>query len=55
MSKFTCKNSTKNKPKDPIMFCFFFFFLLPSCLKEKLKLLYQDKINILDAQVQSLR
>uniref|UniRef100_A0A8D0FZI2 Serologically defined colon cancer antigen 8 n=1 Tax=Strix occidentalis caurina TaxID=311401 RepID=A0A8D0FZI2_STROC len=28
---------------------------LPSFLKEKLKLLYQEKVNILDAQIQSLR
>uniref|UniRef100_A0A8B9DXK3 Serologically defined colon cancer antigen 8 n=1 Tax=Anser cygnoides TaxID=8845 RepID=A0A8B9DXK3_ANSCY len=30
-------------------------FFLPSFLKEKLKLLYQEKVNILDAQVKSLR
>lgn len=30
-------------------------YLLPSFLKENLKLLYQEKVNILDDQIQSLR
>uniref|UniRef100_A0A8B9SL83 Serologically defined colon cancer antigen 8 n=1 Tax=Anas platyrhynchos TaxID=8839 RepID=A0A8B9SL83_ANAPL len=39
--------SIMKKPKEN--------FFLPSFLKEKLKLLYQEKVNILDAQVKSLR
>uniref|UniRef100_A0A663N4E3 Serologically defined colon cancer antigen 8 n=1 Tax=Athene cunicularia TaxID=194338 RepID=A0A663N4E3_ATHCN len=40
-------NNIMNKAKDTSF--------LPSFLKEKLKLLYQEKVNILDAQIQSLR
>uniref|UniRef100_A0A803Y3F2 Serologically defined colon cancer antigen 8 n=1 Tax=Meleagris gallopavo TaxID=9103 RepID=A0A803Y3F2_MELGA len=45
-----CFNQEQTKRHNYVL-----FFLLPSFLKEKLKLLYQDKVSILDAQVQSLR
>uniref|UniRef100_A0A8C0BQM8 Serologically defined colon cancer antigen 8 n=1 Tax=Buteo japonicus TaxID=224669 RepID=A0A8C0BQM8_9AVES len=47
MSRFICKDNIMKKAKDNSF--------LPSFLQEKLKLLYQEKVNILDAQIQSLR
>lgn len=46
-SRFIYKDKIMKKAKDT-------YFLL-SFLKEKLKLLYQEKVNILNAQIQSLR
>lgn len=47
ISRFICEEGMMKKAKDTSF--------LPSFLKEKLKLLYQEKVDIRDAQIQSLR